>query len=382
MAIASTYTGLSLDRWAELIGVHPLHFNQVQYMDSGMCGFPILQYAWQSADKTSREGIARAIADAENRIENYLGFPLAKRWITEEHVFTTQSTMAQTDEKYARYGGVRASGSVSLGVPIVYSDEENDGYEETATVSFLTGITDPSEIHIYYPDKDGAEAYEIRNTKVTLEAGTCIVQFRREQCLLEKFLTPIVEIRAQDASADQNFLTAVDVYRVYNDPSVQVEFMTYGMCAACNGDGCPACAYSVQSGCLRVVDQRNGLCSLVPAEWSIDAGVYQGSYFCSNPNKVRLHYYAGYGLTPEWERAVAYYALSLLDRPICECSHLSGIGALWREDLAVMEGFGGAQRRSPVAATISACPLGTSRAAINAWRLIQTDAVAESAVHA
>lgn len=382
MAIASTVTGLALDKFADILQIHPLHFNQVQYQDAAMCGSPILQYGWQSADRTSREGIARAIADAENRIENYLGFPLAKRWITEEHTFTTQASLVQTYKKFARFGGVRASSLVSAAETIVYTDEELDGYDETATITFTTSVTEPTELHIYYPAKDGSEEYEIRNTKVTIENGTATIKFRREQCLLEKFLTPLIEVRAQDAQTDANFLEEVDVYRVYNDPSVQVEFMTYGMCAACGGDGCQACSYYLQTGCLRVVDPRNGLCAVTSGEWNTDTLSFNNSYMCSNPNKVRLHYYAGLGMTPEWERAVAYYALTLLDRPICDCSHLSGIGNIWKEDLALMEGFGGGVRKSPMADTIKACPLGTSRAAINAWRLIQTDAVAEAAIHA
>lgn len=382
MAIASTVTGLSLDKWADIIGVHPLHFNQVQYQDSGMCGFPILQYAWQAADRTSREGIARAIAEAELRIERYLGFPLAKRWFTEEHTFTTQHTAVQANHKFAHYGGIKASSLVSLAETITYTDRELDGYDETATISFTTTVTEPTELHIYYPGKDGADEYEIRNTKVSIASGTATITFRREQCLLEKFLTPMIEVRAQDAQTDANFLEEVDVYRVYNDPSLQVEYLTYGLCSSCGGNGCQACTYSVQTGCLRVVDPRNALCSIVPAEWNVDDLVFNNSYMCSSPNKVRLYYYAGLGLTPEWERAIAYYALSLLDRPICQCSHLSGIGNIWKEDLALMEGFGGGARKSPLADTIKACPLGTTRAAINAWRLIQTDAVAEAAIHA
>lgn len=393
MAIASTRTGLSLDRWAEIIGVHPAHFNQVQLdsdASSGLCGFPILQYAWQSADRTSREGIADAIAEAEASIELWLGFPLVGRWIAgEEHTFRTQTVAAQARQKHVRYGGIEAKSLIEAARPIVYSDEDGDGFAETATVTVTTTVENAYEIEIYYPDQDGDDGFEIRNTKVTLSGGVATIVFKRWQCLKQQYLMSMIDPRAEIATDNSLFLTTVDVYRRYNDPATQIEFHTYNNLCACGGEGCQTCAYTVGGGCIRVVDGRNGLLALNSAEWSADDLVYYNTVVCRAPNRAKLYYYAGLGwrgdytkMDPAWERAVAYYALSLLNRPICKCSHLSGIGNIWKEDLAIIEGFGGGMRTGPMASVIKACPLGTTRAAINAWRRVQQYQVGEAAIHA
>lgn len=391
MAIAQTKTGLALDRWAEIIGIHPLHFNQVQLnAEDGLCGYPILQFSWQSADHTSREAIAEAIQQAEQQIEMNLGYPLVGKWFEgEAHSFRTQSVHTKTDNYFVIEGGVETKTLIEAARPIVYSDLDADTYKETATITVTTTVTNIDELEIYYPGTDGDDGHEIRNTKVTISGGVATITFKRAQCLLEKFLTTMIDPRAQLGTDDTNFLDTVDVYRRYNDPSAQIEFQTFNSACNCGGSGCATCSYTVQAGCIRIIDGRNGLLALNAADWSTDDSTYYNAIMCRNPNRVKLNYYAGLGykgssvkMAPEWERAVAYYALSLLERPICRCSHLSNIGNLWKEDLAVVEGFGGRIQRSAAQNAIIQCPLGTTRAAINAWRLIQNYMIIEAGIHA
>src|SRR3990167_4262848 len=89
MARASVLTWLPLDRWAEIVGLNPLHFNGVTITLSpdSACnsGEDIwMQYAWQDSAKVSREDLASAIREAEEMIANYVGYNLIPDWMIDE----------------------------------------------------------------------------------------------------------------------------------------------------------------------------------------------------------------------------------------------------------------------------------------------------------
>lgn len=83
MARSDTKTYLSLDRWAEIMGLNPVAFNQASmggrcYASCGNhCPETWFQYAWQAQHGfLSREELAWVIQDAERDIQNFLGVPL------------------------------------------------------------------------------------------------------------------------------------------------------------------------------------------------------------------------------------------------------------------------------------------------------------------
>src|SRR3972149_7695618 len=90
MARAMTPTKLPLATWAKYMGVHPVHFGQVNMDTNPHCSDIYYQYEWQTADHTSREEIARVIAEAEAKIEEALGYRLAPSWEIDEWRPTTR----------------------------------------------------------------------------------------------------------------------------------------------------------------------------------------------------------------------------------------------------------------------------------------------------
>ena len=74
MARAETLTKLPLDRWAQLMGINPMHFNGVFHPDSPptVCQQPWLQHPWQAADRLGREDIANAIAFLASREADFV----------------------------------------------------------------------------------------------------------------------------------------------------------------------------------------------------------------------------------------------------------------------------------------------------------------------
>ncbi|MHC4709558.1 MAG: hypothetical protein ACYTA3_03815, partial [Planctomycetota bacterium] len=85
MARASTYTLLSLDRWAAIMGINGAHFNGaaasavMPYTDC--CTDIWFQYDWQFHSRVGREELARAIAASERDIAEVLGYWPAPTWI-------------------------------------------------------------------------------------------------------------------------------------------------------------------------------------------------------------------------------------------------------------------------------------------------------------
>src|SRR3990167_2065614 len=141
MARADTYTKLSLARWAELIGIHPLHFEQVILPDMPptVCAQPWLQHPWQGVDRIGRDDLAQAIRLAEDDIERELKTRLLPSWEVDEWHHTERTLRPEltnlsvtdirgkgqlTTTRWGNFisGGIQAKTLVLAGGGIVYSD--------------------------------------------------------------------------------------------------------------------------------------------------------------------------------------------------------------------------------------------------------------------
>lgn len=412
MAVASTYTKLPLDTFARLMGMHPLHFNQVVFGDQTHCDNIVFQHEWQTADKVSREEIARAIAEAESRIENALKYRLAPSWEVDEWRPTAKPTQPEfirfnagnvrgypstvhANWGYFISGGIEAKTLIDADASIVYSDEDGDGYDETATVTVSTTVTDKNEIAIYYPGKDAANNWEIRPTRVTISGGTATIVFRRELAVNPDLLEALdIEDKEATGTDDADFLSVVDVYRHWNDPQTQASFLwgplSGGVCG-CTGDGCASCAFSAGTGCLATVyDPRLSILGLTSANWDADEEqfTYAAWPMARAADIVRLYYRSGwrdksleysYRMDPQWERTVAYMAAALLDRPPCDC--VKGNWERWRQDLTLTDGssdgsVGLGYFRQPQGNLDN--PFGTTRGEVNAWRRVKDKIIADA----
>lgn len=375
MARSSVNTLIPLDRFARIIGINPLHFNQVYHTvsPSTLCSMPIVQYAWQDSDRVGREEISFALREAENVFAEWLGFDVAPRWIAQERArYISPANRSsfnsggyyrsvQTRRGYVITGGQEAKTLIQAGDTVVYSDVDGDGYKETATISTPTTVTDTDEIAIYYPGKGGASEWEIRPlTSVAIIAGVATITLRREQLVLEN-LQELFGSESVDGEVDANFLATVDVYRHYNDPSVQVRFLW---------EDNDATGFPMQTGFFNIRDYRNGIVVPRAGNWVVADNDFTLTEWaeCSTPDYVDLWYKAGWNSSPELERAVCLYALSLLDRPICGCDSINHHSMYWREDLSeVVSGRG----RFQIGRRVQDNPLGTTRAAAEAWKLIE-----------
>lgn len=374
MARAQTLTWLPLDRWFEILGVDPLHANGLDsntIKPEHVCGDAWMQFAWQHADQVSREDLAFAIREAETKIAGEVGYNLLPDWREDERHQTARPTdpvlysdgrnargqakSIETDWGYVITGGRKAKSVIEAGVAVVRTDEDGDTYKETVTLTVTTTVTSPDEIRVFYPGESGADNWEIRPIKVSIASGVATITFKSWQ-IVDPALQERINAIALDAETDANYMTIVDVYRVYNDPSVQVEFLwEQPYCASCGGSGCASCVQGSQNGCLMVRDGRLGIAAYRPGDWDADDEEFDAVAYSTprDPDRMRIWYYSGWrgpgvtrpytALDPYWEQAIAYYAASLLDRPTCGCSNVTEFVKRMRRDHALVSEDGSYQ---------------------------------------
>lgn len=393
MARAETRTWLSLDRWCEIVGINPLHFNQLASTEfPDLCGQPWYQYDWQDADRVGRESIAMAIRQAERRIAKYLGYNLLPDW-HDEIVMTPRPASPELfgrayQPRYSRKsvraskghlisGGVKASSLIEADASITRSDADGDGYKELCTVTVTTAVAD-CEIRVYFPNENGADEWEIRPITVTSTGGVATITFKSWQAV-DPDLQSILNPTPATAETDGNYITTVDVYRVYNDPQTQVTFMWEALPdnCDCGSSTCSACGWGTQSGCLQAKDTRLGYFTFNAGTWDADNENFDVAEFsvAREPEKMRIYYYSGFedrdrtcprvDMDRELERAIAHFAATLLDRDMCACNNVQHYLDYWREDLARV-GSDVTYQNSPM---VLGNPFGTMRGAVYAYNV-------------
>ena len=390
MARASTPTLLSLDRYAAILGYPPAAFNSgvsdVIFPANLACR-TIFQHEWQDHDAVSREEIAREIDLAEQDIANYMGWWPAPRWIAQDvamyprfhrrEYYSGQGLNVRYQLKSikADYGkiiepGQRAvtyiSTAVAQGAPCskTFSDEDGDGFDETVTIT-CTGITttDECEIKVYFADHNGDPEWEIRPPRTrTLVGGTWTATFWAWQ-LIDPDLWETIPTHAEGGTPPVNldaaasYVTEVDIYREYNDPTATSAVMYWepepsslsGSICGCGGTGCVHCTLTEQEGCATIRNAELGYLTIAPGTYSDDDGAWVSAEWsvCRDPDQVKVYYYCGnlselnragrrcVGLSDQWARVIAHLATARLRRPLCDCSGVSSLVDWLQEDLAV-----------------------------------------------
>lgn len=402
MARSDIRTWLSLDEFGQIIGLSPFGLNQLSHptlQPNTVCGDVFFQSDWQHSDRVGRDTIAQAIYEAEQEISKEVGYNLLPDWVIDERQPYPRSRVVEgfgntlnvrcmnksveTAKGHVISGGFRRKVLVQAGAAVALSDADSDGYQETCTVTVPVSITNTNEVHAYYPAKSGEDGWEIRPIKVAINGGQAVITFKRWQIAaanqMDSFAANVL-----DATLAASYETTVDVYYVYNDHSTQVAFLWENEpgCTDCCGS-CAACQFGSQNGCFHTRDPRLGFVVPTPATWNDTTEEFDSTLWsaCREPDQVRLWYYSGFidnnvarpyaELSPYWKAAVAYYAASKFDRPVCGCSNVSEFISRWRRDAAFADETGSFNLTTEQGSN----RLGTSAGALYAWRRIQQNGV-------
>lgn len=392
-------TWLPLDRWGQIVGINPLHLNQLfsdTMFNNNVCGEGFFQDSFHHSDRVGRNDILYAIQQAEREIADEVGYNLIPDWTIDERMqyprpgFSGVYNMYGTNPRgmgksielprgQVISGGQRVKALLSAAVAIVRTDVDGDGYSEKCTVTLATSVTDANQIRVYHVGQDGDDGYEIRPIKVSISAGVATITFKAWQAV-DVTLQEQLDSSPLDASLAASYETTCDIYQVYNDPQTQAELLWEGSPYVTGGCGvCSACQGSAQAGCIHIRDQRMGFVVPSPGTWNASTNLFDYAELdaCREPDQVRLWYLSGNAdmtrlrpyaeMDPYWEKAVAYYAASKLDRPVCGCSNVSQFIDMWRSDITFADDKSSFQNVTP---EMAGNRFGTSRGAIFAWRSV------------
>ncbi len=418
MARTLTRTRLPIDRWAEILGMDPRHFNQVTTAAKSVttCSTVWKQYAWQENDQVGREDVALAIQQAERMIEDLVHYKLLPGWSVDERITVTKAAIPEvinvgllnsrgfrqtfkSDFGHIISGGIESKTAIEAGAGVVYSDEDGDGYPETATITATipasVAITNPDEVAVYFPGESGNDDWEIRplinpltrRRSVSIVGSTITIVCQRE-LLVDPDLWNALNPGPVDGDNDANFVATVDVFWHRNDPQQQVTLMwspRLGDSCNCGDSTCPSCAHSTQVGCLLAQDFRQGIFSFRPGTFDSSDETFTAVNPAVGraPDHLRTWYYSGLRdmgrdapnleMDPQWERAVTYLSITLLTRPLCGCNNLQQLAKRMTEDLAANVAAGEVSQSFQLNDSILNSPWGTMRGAIFAWNMSKMD---------
>jgi hypothetical protein len=415
MSRAETPTLLSLDRFARLFGISPVHFagagGTTLFPLKGSCSDVWYQRSYIASDRVAREDLALAIANAEEDIARYLGYWPAPKWISQEmHMYPRhyvpeifdfgENVRGDGKSIKTNWGRVITPGrrhvdlighAGTAGGEMVFSDPDADGFDELVTITLATTLTYLSRPQVkVYVNGHSTPEWEIRNPKsVTFTGGNVVIELDFWQVIDPALQDPFPTGNPMALNIDTAiYLAAVDVYREYTDyTAYSVEFLWEPRCASmacpsCGGTGCAVCQLTVQCGCMYVRDVMLGLVVPQPGDWNATDLKWgaAGYSLCTPPDQVKLWYYAGETsdgflsgedldpLSRWYAEAIAWIAVARLERDFCTCSGLASVQAELRAEMSRTDSGGPAWFLSD---KDGQNPFGTKVGEVKAWRRLK-----------
>ncbi len=387
----SVNTLLSLSEWGDVMGISPWFLAQVGeglgIANQAQCSHVFFRHAWQQSF-LSREELASTISKAEQAIAEQLSYwPAPRQFAGEVHPYPRPYNRAlyglantprgqwkaiQLNWGKVQGGGVMARTSINAAGAVVMSDNDGDGIDDRFTVTVATTITDPAEIAIYFTsaDRNGAtldETWRIRPVNVIISGGNAIIT-GHPSLLIDPDLESAVDPQILDVTVAANFVTTVEVYRVYLDTASTLASPSQGValwedpdCAIppCTSSWLPVCQIS-----------RNAEMGMIAPDF------LQGNTYCSpmdrEPDRVSLNYVAGEPwVNGQMNRAmadiVAHLATAWLPVDKCGCERADRIISYWRSIEA-------ADTKGIVPITLKQLdnnPFGVQRGALWAWERVE-----------
>lgn len=393
MARALTDTLLSLDQWAQVLGLNPWEFNQIgkglPKNNTQQCGSVFYQYNYQQ-DFLSREQVATAIADAENAIAEQLGYYPAPKYTVGEQVqyprpanhqfggtYNWAGEWKAVELQHGHFIGGGAMARTSLGdtTDLTFSDPDGDGVNELFTCSIpYTTNTNVDEIALYFRATDRnndpiGETWRIRPINVSIAAGVATIT-GHASLLVVPNLTLVYNPQNLSAVDTANYVAQVAVYRVWRDDTHTDSYPYQGVAEWDNACECsPNCTFNVRPICLGGRLDRQGM---PYASFDLGCSFWDGYI---QPNRLNVNYLSGLPLvngrvSDEWARIIAYLACALLPTEPCGCERSQRVIAHWKEPEKIDINSGAGQRAfSPK--EIDNNPFGSiGRGAIYAWKRV------------
>lgn len=310
-------SAISLARYAQLIGYPECQFFGVagaaEVLDAEC------RTIWL---KSERDMVLKYLLEAQEEIENHVGYPLKPRWIVDDDRPYTCPLEARW--KKIIEAGVEAEDEIAMGQPV-------DLTTDPAVVGPIVGVTftDIGEVRVYHSSGTSFCALnpvEIRPSCVTIIGGELTIEIPRCRLVTEAAAdNPRTGI---DYADDDNFEDTVDVTRLYNDPSTHATLVWPHKCTSACAAAC--CSEYTQDGCIYIRNGEMGILDVLPAAYSAGAWVSSSTCHRTKPERVRLNYRAGMDpLSFQAEDAILRLAHSKMPNEPCGCAVSQ---RLWERD--------------------------------------------------
>ena len=339
-----SFEAVTLSDYARITGYDECAFYGVYY--TGQIDYQCRMFwtEWQRMD------VLRALLEAQSLIEDVVGYPLSRKWIVgkagefgDQRYVDSQPYRQPILLKYGHFikAGVKAISVIQNGAAINHASDP-------ATVGPLAvSLTDAAEVKVYYPGTNR----EITPSKKIYSGGNLTLQIPR--CRLVAVPNTIDQGINYDIVG--NFLTTVDVKRIYNDPSVGAELVHNPNC------GTQGCSETTTTGCIYpIYEERLGIVEIIPATYSDNTWV-ENIDCCRCYNRVGLNYLAGLNVVDEaTQNAIIRLAHARMAAEPCGCEVIQ---RLWERD-----------RKAPdvVSRERLNCPFGISEGAWTAYKFAQS----------
>lgn len=367
MAVTDVDTSKLLNRWAEIMEENTYLFNQI----TGV-GVPMPQGCEQMSIyiQRDRDMIADSLHDAVQASAERLGFYPRPTYVHERLPLglgiPLERQTLRTRWKYLQAFGRRTTSLIDDDVAVVYSDANGDNVLDTATITLtLTTDVDVSQIKVFFRSNDGApddanDLWEIEPLRVVKTGLNVTISGHRGLFVKPDVVWDVpydppsfLNKFSGDVGVAGNFVTLVDVYRVYTDSSAALVF---------NADPLLNCSTTGLDSNVTY----DGVGRIVDAE----IGSFMGRYSDACPpyyaETVDVYYLAGLPLVNgmmerRLEKALIRYSNTMMGQtPTSFCERQLN---MWQWDTALY-------KPADLPAWLANNPLGLARGAVEMWKVI------------
>jgi len=283
--------------------------------------------------QSERAALLSALVQAEELREQELSYHLVPKYEEETIPFADPIIL---DWKYLVSLGVETTTVIQAGVALNLGAELTPN--DPVTIVVATTVTDINEIKVFYPGID----CQITPSKITIAGGNATIEIPRSRLVNPNYL----DDRDDHLSyyENDNFLTTVDVKRVYYDLNGALTYIWYGRNARP-----PTITDTTQSAYGTILDARLSILSHIPASYSSGTWTYACSSACRSPDAIQIKYLAGRQASINTELLTIRLANTLMVNKPSSCPT---VHQMYQEDVEPSKNF---------------TPYGTRMGAMMAW---------------
>lgn len=367
---------IGLDLFRERLGFNPYHFwgwadvatptsPAIVPVNNRVCNGLLREYAWQaqSGQLLTRSEIRQALVDAERELNDWLGFPIAPRIVTETVTLYKKGDCHIFNTCWGRIDSIGEAKNTTLAAsaPVTYSASNGGGLNDQWTVT-IAGEYAAREIMVEFVAADlpaACDGYSpVLPICVAAGGGNTVISgdawVMARPVLYEGYGMAQQNV-GLDPKVAGNYAQTVKVTRRWVDTSV-APVISNDTCNSCGQ--CETCTASAGRGTLsaKVTDCRLGV------------GLLTG---CASGNKATFSYWAGVGCgdcEAIDDNAAVMLAVALLKSPCCSCGDAQGNMQYhrWQEDRAMRT-----NEKVYLGSTVNQTPFGTKDGALRTWELVK-----------